>query len=155
MVALVAVLATVVVTIVVPEEQPLAPAFVAKLELKTRDTVAVESLINKALDKADLTMRTSSDAGKKVYALDGSREAITMLLTSLDGIWDSFDSTKSLVETKVAAEPVVVKDIDAIIKLMTPVMPDLTTGERESEKPMVRPAIERKLHLTIVLENSD
>lgn len=155
MIGLVTVLGAVIYTIVAPESVPPAIAFEGRLELKTSDAVAVEAVINKAIEDHGISRQSGPD--KNVYALSCSREAVTLLLADLKNVWERFDSTTLFVDTKSPGVQVVVDDVSAeqIADLITPVKP-LITGDRETiEKPAIRKEDEKKVHLTIVIVGSE
>jgi hypothetical protein len=153
MVGLVAVLGTVVYTIVSPEKAagPLV-AFSGRLELKTSDPAAVDAVISQAVDNSGISLRTGTQDGNKVYTLTGSREAITAMLTAdLNSVWDSFDSKEFAIKDK----PVVVDSAEEVVNLMTPPKPRLTKDEKIEPKPADLPTEQKKVRLTIVIANSE
>jgi hypothetical protein len=155
MIGLVAVLTTVIYTIVTPEKTAPLPGFRARLELKTSDMVAVDAVINKAIEDKGILRLGGRDKG--VYALSCSREAMNLLLGDLNSVWPSFDSATLFVETKTPGGQVVVENVNAeqIGNLMNPVMPGLTGPEKPVEKPATPLKDKIKVHLTIVVEGSE
>ncbi len=139
MIGLVAVLATVVYTILAPEpvlEGPVAiegrklpgeievvasgPSMVAvefngRLELKTSDLVAVDAFINRAIEDNGLTasIGPAREQDKSVYSLRCSQDGLNLLLADLDSIWEKFDSATLSVETETFGRQVVVEAITA------------------------------------------
>jgi len=137
MIGLVAVLATVVYTIVAPEtvlEPPVAieglrppgeidtvrprPSTVAmefngRLELKTSSLVAVDAFINKAIEDNGLSgsMSPARQEGRSVYSLSCGREDLNLLLADLGSIWEKFDSAALFVETEVFGRQVTVNAV--------------------------------------------
>jgi len=137
MLALVAVLAGVIYTIVAPRPEaerfvakaPQAPegagqavpithtmaGFSGRLKLKTNAMVAVDAFINRAIEDNGLSdyVTVRSRNGKSVYSLTCSRDALNLLLTDLASIWHKTDSAALFVETDSPVEPVVVKAVTA------------------------------------------
>ncbi len=139
MIGLVAVLATVVYTILAPEtvpERPVAfevrelpgeieavrpgPSMVAmefngRLELKTSALVAVDAFINRAIEDNGLSgsISPARQQDKSVYSLRCSQDGLNLLLADLGGIWEKFDSTTLSVETEAFGRQVVVDAVTA------------------------------------------
>ncbi|MHC4221269.1 MAG: anti-sigma factor family protein [Planctomycetota bacterium] len=146
MIALVAALATVVYTIVVPNavtDEPIAlddwtgpvekvepikqapvllakiaqpkQKFAGKLEIKTSDPVAVNAFFNKAIQANTLlsTVGPRQNGGQAAFALVGSSQALNLLLTEVQNIWQRFDSAKFSILPEADANPVVVENIKA------------------------------------------
>ncbi|UCE99348.1 MAG: hypothetical protein JSV82_09340 [Planctomycetota bacterium] len=146
MVGLVAVLATLVYTIVAPEdvadrsvaieawEQPVAPVaaegltagqdsqiglamaqFNGRLEFKTATLIAVSASINRAIEQNALLEKVSveAEADKSVYALSCSRQALNLLLTDLQNMWERFDSATLFVQTGDFGAQVIVETVTA------------------------------------------
>jgi len=139
MIGLVAVLGTVVYTIIAPEpvlEGPVAiegqklpveievvrprPSMVAvqfngRLELKTGALVAVDAFINRAIEDNGLSASVSParEQDKSVYSLRCSQDGLNLLLVDLDSIWEKFDSAALSVETETFGRQVVVEAITA------------------------------------------
>jgi hypothetical protein len=146
MIGLVAVLGTVVYTILSPETAagPLV-ASAGRLELKTSNLVAVDTAINRGVENGDVTVRTSTQDGNKVYTLTGSREAIAaMLTTDINSVWDSFDSTRFAIKDK----PVVVDSTEEVANLLKRPMVRLTKDEKTGP---VLPVGQKKVEFTIVI----
>jgi hypothetical protein len=151
MIALVAVLGTVVYTIVVPKKVQPAVASSGKLEVITSDPAAIGTVIAQAADNGSILVRTSTQNGKKIYALTGTRDAITTLLTvDMNSVWNSFDSTRYAIKDT----SVVVGGAEEVVNLMTPPKPRLTRPVDEQEEPVVRSAEEKKIKLTIEIAGS-
>ena len=139
MIGLVAVLATVVYTILAPEsvlEGPVAiegrklpgeieavrpgPSMVAmefngRLELKTSALVAVDAFINRAIEDNGLSgsISPARQQDKSVYSLRCSQDGLNLLLADLDSIWEKFDSATLSVETEAFGRQVVVEAVTA------------------------------------------
>ena len=139
MIGLVAVLATVVYTIIAPEPVPEGPVaiegrklpgeieavrprpsmvameFNGRLELKTSALVGVDAFINRAIEDNGLSgsHRAARQQDKGVYSLDCSRESLNLLLADLGGIWEKFDSATLFVEAEVFGRQVVVNAVTA------------------------------------------
>ncbi len=129
MIGLVAVLASLIYTIVAPVdvadksvaiegwqqpvEQILAPAvpadrpgpametFNGRLELKTASLLAVSDSISRAIEDIGLGDKVSvkTEENKTVYDLTCSRESLNLLLSDLENIWKKFDSANLSLET--------------------------------------------------------
>ncbi|MHC4423222.1 MAG: anti-sigma factor family protein [Planctomycetota bacterium] len=159
MIGLVAVLTTLVYTIVVPENVPPPVAFEGRLELKTGNLVAVDAVITRAIENSDILRQRSPRGrpGKKVYALTCSPEALGLLLADLEKVWKGFDSATLYVETKTRGEPVVVSDVstEQIVDLVTPPKPRLTGPVKPTEEPPGQVEEGRKVRLTIVVAGSE
>jgi hypothetical protein len=154
MIGLVAVLAAVVYTIVVPEGLSGVVAFKGRLVLKTTNLLAVDAAINNAIEHNGISKHGGSgrQGDKNVYVLSSSREAMSSLLGDLKNVWGSFDSATLFVKTKTSGERVVDNvSTEQIADLIIPVMPDLTGPEEPIEKPATPLKDEKKVHLTIVL----
>jgi len=155
MIGLVAVLTTLVYTIVVPEDVPPPVAFEGRLELKTGNLIAVDAVISKAIENNDILRQRSprGQPNERVYALTCSPEALSLLLADLEKVWKGFDSATLYVETKTRGEPVVVSDVSAeqIVDLITPPKPRLTRPEKTTPEPPGRLEDDKKVHLTIVV----
>jgi len=132
MIALVAILAGVIYTIVAPETVPERPAeravavrpmpslaaeagFSGRLELKTAALVAVDAFINRAIEENGLSdfVNIERRPGKGLYSLSCSRQGLNLLLSDLQSIWQKFDSTTLFVDTEQFAEPVAVNAVTA------------------------------------------
>jgi len=130
MIALVAILAGVIYTIVAPEPVPERPAeravavrpmpslaaeagFSGRLELKTAALVAVDGFINRFIDETGLSdfVSVERQPGQSLYSLSCSRQGLNLLLSDLQSIWQKFDSTTLFVDTEQFAEPVMINAI--------------------------------------------
>jgi len=134
---------------------PAAAVFDGRLELKTSDLVAVDAFINRVIEDNNLLEKVSSktEGDKRLYALDCSRESLSLLLADLADIWDKFDSATLFVEAKTPDKQVVVDNVstEQIVDLITPPKPRLTGDEKTTEKPAIRATKGGKVHLTIVV----
>jgi len=92
-----------------------AMGFNGRLELKTSNLIAVEAVINRAIENNSLLEYSSPRiAGdKSVHALSCSREELNLLLADLEDVWGRFDSATLFVETKGAGDKVVVDAVTA------------------------------------------
>ena len=132
MIALVAILAGVIYTIVAPETVPERPAeravavrpipslaaeagFSGRLELKTAALLAVDGFINRFIDENGLSdfVSVERQPGQSLYSLSCSRQGLNLLLSDLQSIWQKFDSTTLFVDTEQFAEPVMIDAISA------------------------------------------
>ena len=96
-----------------PVEQILAPAvpadrlglametFNGRLELKTASPTAVSASISRAIEDIGLGDKVSvkTEENKTVYNLACSRESLNLLLSDLENIWKKFDSANLSLET--------------------------------------------------------
>ena len=159
MIGLVAGLATVIYTIVAPESAAPAAGFYGRLELRTSDLIAVDTVVSRAIEDNNISREsgTRSQKGKSVYALNCNREALSLLLADLGGMWEKFDSATLFVETKAPGKQVVVEGVSAeqIVDLITPPKPRLTGDEKTTAEPAARAQDEKKVHLTIVLVGNE
>ncbi|MBW8039299.1 MAG: hypothetical protein FVQ85_04800 [Planctomycetes bacterium] len=169
MVGLVAVLGSVIYTIVVPESHPISPvptvaavAFDGRLELKTDALRTVNTFIDRAIEDNGLSdsISVESRGGKRVYSLICGQEDLNLLLADLADVWESCNSTTLFVETKSSGEQKFDGvSTDRIIKivddLITPVKPIITKDEEEIEKPTIRVKDAKKVHLSIVVAGSE
>jgi len=167
MIGLVAVLASVIYTILAPEAdyKPAVGvlAFNGRLELKTRTLAAVDAAIKKAIEDKGLKYSSpTSRGGKTVYALNCSREDLSLLLADMNNIWERFDSATLFVETKTRGmqkfDRVNTEGIIEIVDdLITPVKPYVTGPEKKVEKPTppIRAERDEQVHLTIVVGGSE
>jgi len=155
MLILVAVLAAVIYTIVAPEPPKPVIGFAGRLELKTNNLLATNTVIDNAIKNNGLedAVILKRQRDKNIYTLTCTRENLSSFLGDLDGSWDSFNSATLFVETQTPQGPVVVNDVDArqIVNLITPPKPRLTGDEKTTEKPLIRARDEKKVHLTIVV----
>lgn len=89
--------------------------FSGSLELKTRELVAVEAAINRAIEDNQLLGGVTPEerGNKMVYTLNCSREALDLLLADLGNIWGRFDSATLSVETDRLGEQIVVEAVAA------------------------------------------
>jgi hypothetical protein len=137
MLALVAVLAGVIYTIVAP--QPQTEHFVAEapgpaeeadqavsiphtmagfngwLEIKTDTMVAVDAFINREIEDNELSDYVTGRSlnGKRVYSLTCTRDDLNLLLMDLASIWHKTKSATLLIETDNPAVPIVVNAVTA------------------------------------------
>jgi len=158
MIGLVAILAAVVYTIVMPRAAQPPVGFDGRLELKTTDLVAVNEAINKAIkDKGLLDSATlTQQQGKNVYALTCSRQDLNSLLAGLADVWRKSDSAILSVKTPLE-QTFEGTDAEGIVKiardLITIPKPNVI-GERPVEKPVTPAQDVKKVHLTIVVAGS-
>ncbi len=169
MVGLVAVLGSVIYTIVVPESPPISPvpevvvAFDGRLELKTDALRTVNTFIDRAIEDNGLSdsISVESRGGKRVYSLICGQEDLNLLLANLADVWESCNSTTLFVETKSSGErkfdDVSTDQIITIVNdLIIPVKPIITKHEEEEiEKPTTRVKDVKKIHLSIVVAGSE
>ncbi|MHC4664961.1 MAG: anti-sigma factor family protein [Planctomycetota bacterium] len=133
MIGLVAVLATVVYTIVSPEgsttpPEPVhtvataPPVFYGTLKLKPANFMAVNGAINRAIEHNGLSdylaPETGADTG--VYTFSCDRESLKRLLADLRNIWERLDSAALVVETdrfgqQVLVDAVTVEQIGELV----------------------------------------
>jgi hypothetical protein len=122
MIGLVAVLATVVYTIVSPEGPrtpppprtvAAAPVFYGTLKLKPANFMAVNGAINRAIHDSGLSncLAPETRADKGVYTLSCGRESAKLLLANLRNIWDRLDSAALVVEAERFGQQVVVDSV--------------------------------------------
>jgi len=155
MIGLVAVLASVIYTIVTPESATPATGFKGRLELKTNNLLVADTVINKAIKDNDLadsvTLKRQRD--KNIYTLVCSRDNLSSLLANLKNSWEKFDSATLFVETKMQDKQVVIDNVNVkqIVDLITPPKPQLTGEEKISTEPTTQTQVEKKVHLTIVV----
>jgi hypothetical protein len=99
----------------VVSRQATESGFWGRLELTTGSMVAANSFVNGAIEDGGLSncVTLSGANGRKVYSLSCSREAVNGLLADLGGIWQRFDSSTLFVETKRFGEPVVIHGVTA------------------------------------------
>jgi hypothetical protein len=136
MVGLMAVLASVIYSIVTPSAPPqtplvatrtspgpvemvkptlpaLAAEFNGRLELKTNSFIEVDASINKAIAENDLlnciTLAREPDSSE--YVLFCSRKGLSVLMADLENIWARLDSATMLIQTKEFGRPVVVNAV--------------------------------------------
>jgi len=109
-------------------EKPAAEAgaarmgFYGRLELKTSAPIAVDAFVNRAIEDNVLLERANQtrEGDKNVYTLSCSREAMSLLLADLEGVWARLDSATLFIETgqvgaAVIVDAVTVEQIDRII----------------------------------------
>ena len=158
MIGLVAVLGVVVYTIITPDSAQPAMAFKGRLELKTKNPLLTNAVIDKIIRDNGLsdsaTAKRQDD--KKIYTLTCGRENLSTFLAKLGGSWERFDSATLYVETQTPQEHVIVTDVDAkqIVDLITPPKPRLTGEERTTEGLLTPSRDEKKVRLTIVVAAS-
>jgi hypothetical protein len=156
MIGLVAILAVVVYTIVVPEGGPskstaevrvLAAGSHRRLELKASNVMAVNGFINKAIEDNILDCSSSTRrADRTEYALSCNREDLNSLMTGLGSVWEE---TKVVVDTGKEGDETVFDGVSAeqfaeIVGDLIPPKPGLTEDE-----PGLKEG--KKVHLTIVV----
>jgi len=161
MIGLVAILGSVVYTIVAPESHPIHPvpevAFNGRLELKTDTLSTVNTFIDRAIEEKGLTdsISVKNQNGKRVYSLTCSQKDLNLLLAGLTDVWERCNSTTLNTKMPVEKEFKGVST-DAIIMivddLITPVKPFITMDVNEIEEPKIRT---RKVHLSIVVGGSE
>lgn len=114
-------------SIVATAEQPIGEAIAARpaagsrtgfngrLELKTGNLIAVEAVINRAIESNGLleygSPRIAGD--KSIHALSCSREELNLLLAELENVWERFDSATLFVESDQAGDEVVIDAVTA------------------------------------------
>lgn len=156
---LVAVLVSVVYTIVTPEPTRPAFGFAGRLELKTNNLLVVDELINNVIEDNGLAdfVALKRQRDKSIYTLSCSRENLSSFLTGLENSWDNFNSATLFVETITPQEPVIVNNVDAkqIVNLITPPKPKLTAEEKTSIKPPAQTQDGKKVRLTIVVAGTE
>lgn len=84
-----------------------------KLELKSNDYKAVDSIISKAIDNSGMAKSATyeKDANRRVYTLSCSRESLDKFLTDLEGNWDQLSSAKLSLDTNNFGEHVTVASV--------------------------------------------
>ncbi len=91
--------------------------FTGRLELKTSDISAVDSVINRIIEDYGLSGPAAANrTNRRVYNLACDRQQFNGVLSRLGDIWDKFESAKLLVDTdvfsrEVAVDAVTVKQI--------------------------------------------
>ena len=166
MIGLVAVLSSVIYTIVAPEPASniITPAlaFDGKLELTTSTLSTVNEFIKKAIQDNELSdsIRIERSGDTNAYSITCSREELNLLMADLGEILERCNSNTLLVNTKTTGERTfedVTNDrlITIVNDLMTPVKPNLTSGENEVEKPAVKEGTKKMVHLSIVVAGSE
>jgi len=132
MIALVAILAGVIYTIVAPETVPDRPAekvvavkptpslttgtgFSGRLKLKTGALLAVDGFINRVIDENGLSdfVSVERQPGQSLYSLSCSRQGLNLLLADLQSIWQKCSSATLVVDTEQFGEPVMIAAITA------------------------------------------
>jgi hypothetical protein len=135
MIGLVAVLATVIYTIVAPERvterpaivrhqppttdvEPVGPGldivatvFSSRLELKTDAVGAVNAFITRVIEDNSHCISRINQGDESVYSISCSRNGLNLLLAELDSIWDKFDSATLFVDTDRIGEQIVVEAV--------------------------------------------
>lgn len=166
MVGLVAVLSTVIYTIVAPEPVPEsivpAVAFDGRLELNTNAFSTVNTSINKVIEDSGLSdsISLTSQGDKRIYSITCSKEDLTLLLADLADVWKRCNSSTLFVETEKTGkrkfEDISNDQVITIVNdLIIPVKPNLTTGEEVIEKPVDQPGTKKQVHLSIVVAGSE
>jgi len=158
MIALAAVLATVIYTIITPEPTQPAIGFKGRLELKTNNSLAADTLINRAIENNGLanSVTLKRQSNKITYTLVCSRDNLTSLLASLENSWAQFDSATLFVETKTPDKQVIIDNVNArqIVNIITPPKPRLTGVEETTTGPPTQIQDEKKVHLAIVVTDT-
>jgi negative regulator of sigma E activity len=137
MVGLVAVLATVIYTIIAPRPTTLEHRIVAtrslpaavepvkstltavavefngRLELKTSSFIEVDASINRAIANNDLLncISLTRESNASEYVLACSRKGLGLLVADLEGIWSRLDSAELVVQTKEFGRPVAINAV--------------------------------------------
>lgn len=166
MIGLVAVLSMVIYTIVAPEpgSNIVTPAlaFDGRLELKTGALITVNEFIEKTIEDNGLSdyIRMERRGDTKTYSITCSREELNLFLTDLAEIMETCESKTLLVNTKTTGERRFddVNDdrlITIVNDLITPVKPNLTSGEEFIEKPAAKTGAKKQVHLSIVVAGSE
>lgn len=166
MVGLVAILGSVIYTIVTPEPDSNiavpAVAFDGRLELKTDALRTVNTFIDNAIEAKGLSdsIKLTSQGNKRVYSITCNQEDLNSLLADLATIWERCDSKTLFVNTKTQGERKFddvgpERAITIVNDLITPVKPDLTWSEDEDEKPHVPQKTKKQVHLSIVVSGSE
>jgi len=162
MIGLVAILGSVVYTIVAPpDSHPIPPvpevAFNGKLELKTDTLSTVNTFIDRLIEEKGLSDSISieSQGGKRVYSLTCSQEDLNLVLAGLTDVWEKCNSTTLNTKMPVEKEFVGVSPdriIEIVNDLVTPVKPFITQDVNEIEEPKIRV---KKVYLSIVVGKSE
>ena len=166
MVGLVAILSTVIYTIVAPEPvlETAVPAlaFDGRLELKTNALSSVNTSIDKVIEDSGLSDSISwtSQGDKRIYSITCSKEDLTLLLSDLADVWKRCNSSTLFVETEKTGKRKfddISNDrlITIVNDLITPVKPDLASGEKVVEKTPDQPVTKKQVHLSIVVAGSE
>ena len=104
-------------TVETPVVKPQEPqiAFNGKVELKVSDVAAADATISRTLEDNGLLSQTGPiEAGRKIYSINCSRETLKSFLDQLKGVWNRFDSTRLLVDGKIAVDDVTAEQILSI-----------------------------------------
>ncbi len=124
MIGLVAVLASVIYTIVTPQATPQRPAalgsrqaipavaslgFSGRLELKTDDLTAVGTFVNRAIEDRGLSDTIRQD--RYIYSLSCNMKEFNALLADLEMIWPQLDAATLFVNTEIFGRPVAVNNV--------------------------------------------
>lgn len=90
-----------------------ATGFNGRLELKTSNLIAVDQVINRAIEDNGLVgcISSRSEGNKSIYAFNCSREALNLLLADLESVWAEFGSATLFVDTGQVAGEVVVNAV--------------------------------------------
>ena len=123
-IALIAVLAAVIQTLIPsdvtpdgpgPEVKVAAGGFCGRLELKTTTFAAVDASIKKAIHNNGLSdcVIPTRVGDKNVYSVRCTKERLNLLLADLNKIWQEFDTATLLVETEQFGKPVMVGAVTA------------------------------------------
>lgn len=88
--------------------------FNGRLELKTSALIAVDAVINRAIEDNHLKYgRPAGQGDESIYVISCSREALSLLLADLGSVWDRFGSARLFVRTGWFANEVVVNGVSA------------------------------------------
>jgi hypothetical protein len=164
MIGLVAILGSVVYTIVAPEPDNIPPvppvAFDGRLELETDAFSTVNTFINRAIEEKGLSESISveNQSGKRIYSLTCSQEDLNLLLAGLTDVWENCNSTT--LNTKVPVEKefddVSTERIITIVDdLIIPVKPGLTEDVNEDENTTSQQKKMKQVHFSIVVGGSE
>ncbi|MHC4692374.1 MAG: anti-sigma factor family protein [Planctomycetota bacterium] len=161
MIGLVAILGSVVYTIVAPEPDNIPPvpavAFDGRLELKTDVLSTVNMFVDRAIEEKGLSdsISVKNQSGKRIYSLTCSQEDLNLLLAGLTDVWESCNSTT--LSTKMPVEKefynVSTEEIITIVDDLIPVKPGLTGQENEDANTTSQQ--KKQVHLSIVVGGSE
>jgi hypothetical protein len=166
MVGLVAVLSTVIYTVVAHKPDYRPPrhvvAFEGRLELKTNVLSAVNTSIDKVIEDSGLSnsIRLTSQGDKRIYSITCSKKDLTLLLSDLADVWKRCNSSTLFVETEKTGrrkfDDVSNDQVIMIVNdLLIPVKPNFTSGDNEIEKPTGKQETKKQVHLSIVVAGSE
>ncbi|NIP53836.1 MAG: hypothetical protein GWN67_16635 [Phycisphaerae bacterium] len=163
MIGLVAILGSVVYTIVVPESHDIPPvpevAFDGRLELKTDALSMVNTFIERAIEEKGLSdsIRVENRSGKRVYSLTCSQKDLNLLLAGLTDVWEKCNSTTLSAKIPVEKEfdNVSTERIITIVDDLIPVKPSLTEDVNEDENTTSQQKTKKQVRLSIVVGGSE